>query len=110
MAYALETNPLTSTNYHAGVDHSEVITLADVARLGGRITRVRVIGESRVASVSYVHATLRDGSTVNVDLSGIPSSFPWYTLKTRLVEWARGQGVYGKGVGLLDPAVLSTLK
>lgn len=113
----VETNPLVSGHeYHASVDYADEITLAEVARRGGRISRVRVLTGSwagqKMADVSYIHAVLPSGKIVPVnvtgDLQGVPLWGP-KGLKSQLIAWAREEGVFAKALGLLDEGNWSVL-
>lgn len=107
-----ESSPLPSANYHSEVDYSSPMSLAQVAAAGGRITRLRVLGggpsDGFMADVSYCHATLPDGRTVPVD--GAPMCFPFRRIKGELIAWAKEQGVFAKGLGLLDEGNWSVLR
>lgn len=99
--------------YHAEVIHDD-ISLAEVAKRGGRITRVRVLAEVRsglgwVCDISYIHATLADGSTHSVRMSGRHGHL-LRKLKGDFIEWAKEEGVYAKGLGLLDEGNWSVLR
>lgn len=98
--------------YHASVDYSQTYTLAEVSRYGGKISRIRFIGDrvprvGAVLDVSYVHAVMPGGKIVPVH-PGTPTLMPKWTLKRHLVEWAQAEGVYAKGLGLLDEGNWST--
>ena len=106
-----ETNPLVDPQaYYA--ETPEFVTLAELAARGGRITRVRFLTESimgrRVADLSYVHGEI-DGKRVS--LRALPALYltPMHKLAGELIEWAKSEGVYAKGVGLLDRGNWSTL-
>lgn len=103
---AYETNPL---NY----DHSAVaqdrLTLAEIAQAGGRIRRLRMFFEGRIADLSYCHAVLPDGSLHSVDTSNLSLGSP-RTVKHDLIVWAQREGVYAKGLGLLDESTWSVLR
>jgi hypothetical protein len=88
-----------------------------VSELGGRITRLRILsdvipGVGRIADVSYIHATLPDGTRHEVLTGSAPwgPGFALGQLKGYLIQWARTEGVFAKGLGLLDEAVWSVLK
>lgn len=109
---ATQTAPVAE-GYHDEVDYSGAMTLAGVAREGGRISRVRILtervpGEGRVADVSYVHATMPDGSIVPVKGVAIYLA-PFHSIKAEFVAWAREEGVYAKALGLLDEANWSVM-
>lgn len=95
---------LVGPEYHENVDHSDGHwTLAQVARAKGKITRVRVLkdpGYNAPCDVSYIHATLPGNRIVPV---ACPVGHGRYgDLVTRLLAWARNEGVYAKGIGLID--------
>jgi len=103
---ANETNPLTYE--HSTVDHS-YRTLAEVAALGGKVTRLRIFIEGSMVDVSYLHATLPGGQIVTVETSTLSIRTP-FMLKSNLIEWAKEQGVFAKGMGLLDEHNWSVLR
>lgn len=110
---AFESNGLVDgAGYHASTDYSFTYDLAGVKAAGGRITRVRLLtercGGQLLADVSYIHATLPDGTVVPVQ-SEIGHLTPYHRLKGEFIRWAKAQGVYAKGIGLLDEANWSTL-
>lgn len=102
-----ETNPLVGDN----PDWEETVDLDD-SRLS-RITRLRLVSDPGFPmwDVSYCYGVLHDGTPVRVMLGesqfrrgrGAPS------LTSQLVALAKSQGVYAKGIGLIDPGVISTL-
>lgn len=103
---ANETNGLINgAEYHEAVDYSRQYTLAEVKAEGGKITRVRLLTErwpsGRMADVSYIHATLANGKTVPVYV-GVDNLTPLHQMKGKMIEWAKREGVYAKGLGLLD--------
>lgn len=109
-AYGVQaTGEVVTEEYHRGVSYNDEMTLAEVAKAGGKITRLRVLREGRYCDISYCHATLPGGKIVPVRVTGgVGESF--YGLKGSLIEWAKEEGVYAKGLGLLDEsnwAVLS---
>lgn len=110
---AFESNGLVNgTEYHAGVDHTKRYTLADVANEKGTITRVRILTErvngTMYCDISYIHATLPDGRTVEV-MHPIGGMTLYHTLKGQMIDWAKAEGVYAKGIGLLDKGNWSVL-
>jgi len=124
-ATAAETYGVQQTNglenghsYHSAVDHSEDYSLKDVRDAGGRITRVRILtgtwpGMGRMADISYIHATLPATAetperTVPVRV-GVELGVPLRELKKRFIDWAKEEGVYAKGLGLLDESNWSIL-
>jgi hypothetical protein len=103
-----ETNGLSEIghDYHSTVQHKRTMSLAQVAKEGGKITRVRILAERGMADISYVHATLPDGTVVPV--CGTPMlGRSW---KRSLIEWAVDEGVYAKALGLLDEGNWSVLR
>lgn len=75
-----------------------------------KITRLRLIGcswEYPFWDVSYCYGELKDGKTVRVDLGEYRIRKNY---KQHLVEIAKKAGRFGKGMGLLDDGVISTLK
>lgn len=103
---AFESNGLVDgAAYHAQVDYTRLWSLAEVAEAKGHITRVRLLAEMiggvRRVDVSYIHATLGNGETVNVS-NGLDNLTPIRELKKEMIEWAKREGVYAKGLGLLD--------
>jgi hypothetical protein len=102
---------LVGPEYHDTVDNSYAYSLAEVAAEGGRISRFRVLQDGRYWSspcdVSYVHATLADGRIVpvRVEVGGCYRS----QLKGELIAWAKREGVYAKGIGLLDEGSWSVM-
>lgn len=114
---ATETNGLVNgTEYHASVDYTQAYSLADVQAEGGRISRVRLLTEwhgpstGRVADVSYIHAELPGGKIVPVRVSGECFLIPMNKIKAEFIAWAKREGVYAKGIGLLDEGNWSVLR
>lgn len=104
---AVETQGLVDgAAYHGEVDYTQTYSLADTSRFGGKITRVRLIGEyvpqvGKVVDVSYIHAVLPGGKIVPVR-SELNNLMPLWRVKGKMIDWAKEQGVYAKGMGLLD--------
>jgi hypothetical protein len=103
--------PSVTNEYHQQVE-STTMTLDEVARHGGTVTRIRLLGEAGYRDISYIHATLADGRIVRVDLRHCPSTtlIPANRVKSTFIEWARAEHVYAKGLGLLDEGNWSVLK
>ena len=59
--------------YHQGVSYDNQMSLSEVAARGGRVSRVRILKEGGRCDISYIHATLRDGTVVPLYLD-MPSS------------------------------------
>lgn len=90
--------------YHDGVDYARPMALGEVAHAGGKVSRVRLLTElragGRLADVSYIHATLPDGTTVPV--TGYPVTRLLGGVKGEFIQWATEEGVSAKDLGLLD--------
>ncbi|MFT4471419.1 hypothetical protein ACMX2H_16065 [Arthrobacter sulfonylureivorans] len=115
---AFESNGLVDgAAYHEAVDYSRAngwMGLKQVAEAGGKISRVRVLTEripmaGTFCDISYVHATLPNGQIVNVDDVNVRNMTPMNKLMGELINWAKSEGVYAKGLGLLDRSNWSVL-
>lgn len=95
-----ETNRLEDDlvfEYHT-IDR-EPITLLELADAGGQVTRVRMFREAGYTDVSYVYGVLPDGTEVRVwDLPDAEYALPVHLL----LSWAKSEGIYAKGIGLLN--------
>jgi hypothetical protein len=97
------------------VPTEEEMSLAELAQRGGSIVRVRWIGgdfipgRGKCYDLSYVHGVLKDGTRVR--LNHLPAAFliPRHARKGEMIAWAKAEGVFAKGLGLLDDANWSTL-
>lgn len=74
-----------------------------------RVFRLRLLTDRGFPffDVSYVYGTLKNGDNVRV-------SVPFYQLgkrswKREIIEHAKREGVYAKGLGILDDDVMSTV-
>lgn len=114
----METNGLIDgAAYHGHYEEAEYVTLAELAERGGRITRLRLLADTvpgfgRVADVSYCHGVTGDGRPVHIlldDLDCYGMVMRQGGVQRRLVAWAKRQGVYAKGLGLLDQGNWSVL-
>lgn len=84
------------------------MTLSELSERGGHIVRVRWIGgeyipgRGKCYDLSYVHGQLADGTRVQI--YHLPAAFliPKNQLKGALIEWAKEEGVFAKGLGLLE--------
>lgn len=103
-----ETNPI---EYIDGQHPCETlqgeVDLAD-KRLA-RITRLRLLGERGFPyyDLSYCYGVLKDGTPVRVRLP--EHQWPRRGFERALVEMCKREGVYGKGIGILDTSVHSIL-
>lgn len=104
-AYGVQaTGEVVTAEYHKQVT-AEPMTLSEIAARGGRISRVRILKEYGRCDISYIHATLADGTIVPVNMCWMPSSGIglWFReVKGEFIAWAKAEGVYAKGLGLLD--------
>ena len=71
-------------------------------------SRVRWLTEGNRADISYVHATLPNGRIVPVQ-PDLDNLIPLWARKRALVMWAQREGVFGRGIGLLNESNWSTL-
>lgn len=103
-----EDNNLADAAYnHSEVDYSEQVTLDD-ARLVS-IDRIRFLTDPgfQLLDLSYCYGTLQDGRHVRVDLNRW--QFGRRTYKSELIAEAKAAGRFAKGLGMLDPQVISIL-
>ena len=94
------------TELHARVDHSITVGLSDPRLV--KIVRLRLIGFCRSYprwDVSYCYGQLKDGTEVRVQVYGHIGR-NW---KGDLIAIAKEEGVFAKGLGLLDEDVVSRL-
>jgi hypothetical protein len=104
-----ESNPIwTSEANHTNVDFDEHVTLGD-PRLE-RIVRLRLLTDPGYPyfDISYCYGKLKDGRYVRI--ANTPQHLRRRALKTDLIAWAKSEGVYAKGLGLLDDANWSILR
>lgn len=98
------------------VPFEEQMSLAEFAsHKGARIVRVRWIGgdyipgRGKCYDISYIHGELADGTRVRIQEHWDLSLVPRHQMAGRLIEWAKEEKVYAKGLGLLDRGVWSVL-
>ena len=97
------------------VPTEQFMTLAELSAKGGHIVRVRWIGgdyipgRGKCYDLSYVHGQLADGTRVSI--THLPAAFlvPRRGIKGALIEWAKEEKVFAKGLGLLDDSNFSIL-
>lgn len=102
-----ETNPLWASEVtHETIE--EHVSLGD-KRLA-RITRLRLLTEPGYPyfDISYVYGVLKDGRHCRID--GAPMHLGRRTIKRDLIAWAKEEGAYAKGLGLLDDSNWSILR
>lgn len=94
---------VVTAEYHSQVEATRM-SLKEIEQAGGKITRVRLLREMGRYDISYIHATLADGRMVQVNLGWCPSTslIPVHQIKGTFIEWAKAEGVFAKGLGLLD--------
>jgi hypothetical protein len=82
-------------------------TLRELVDAGGKVTRVRIFRDTGYMDLSNVLGTL-NGEQVRVD--SLPHIFcPRGQFKGQLIQWAREEGVFALGCGLLDEGNWSVL-
>lgn len=94
--YNGETNPVNS-EYH----NEEIVGRVEWNAKGLKITRMRMISDSGFPfwDISYCHGIL-NGKKVEVILPFSQlSKFGW---KGEIINYAKRQGIYAKGLGILD--------
>lgn len=110
LAYGVnETNNIAFAEYnYEQVDYDEYVTLGD-PRLAS-IDRLRLLTEPGYPyyDISYCYGTLKDGRHVRI--SGAPQHLRRSKPKADLIAWAREEGAYAKGLGLLDEDNWSVLR
>lgn len=102
-----ETNPIWASE----VTHE---TIEEHVHLGDprleRITRLRLLTEPGYPyfDISYVYGVLKDGRHCRIE--GAPMHLGRKTIKRDLIAWAKEEGAYAKGLGLLDDSNWSILR
>lgn len=89
------------------VNHHLVVSW-DIPELA-KVLRLRLIGCSREYpfwDISYCYGELKDGTRCRVELPEGRLSQNW---KGHLIRMAKRDGVFAKGLGILDDAVVSRL-
>jgi hypothetical protein len=101
---------------HQGyIPTTEAMPLSELAARGGKVTKVRFIGgdyipgRGKCYDLSYVIGELPDGAQVRI--THLPAMFliPRRNWKINLINWAKEEGVYAKGLGMLDEVNWSIL-
>lgn len=112
---ATESNGLVDGSaYHNAVDYSRNYSLSELQQAGGKISRLRILTEYipharvRMADVSYCHGVLPSGEIVPVDVYITGVNF--FKFKGELISLAKSEGVFAKGIGLLDESNWSVLR
>ena len=104
-----ETNPLwTSEVTHETIEVYTTLGDPDLAR----ITRLRLLTDPGCPffDISYCYGVMKDGRHARIEGGHMPVSLGRRTLKRDLIEWARAEGAYAKGLGLLDDSNWSILR
>lgn len=75
-----------------------------------RITRLRLLTEPGYPyfDISYCYGELKDGTAVRLD--GVPMHISRKAPKADLIAWAKSEGAFAKGLGLLDESNWSVLR
>lgn len=87
------------------------ISMSDDVQFGdprlAKIARLRLLSDPGFPmwDVSYCYGVLKDGRKVRVRLPR--NQFRKRSLISELIDMAKESGVYAKGIGLLDPEVIS---
>lgn len=91
------------------------MTLAEIVAAGGKITKARWLSglifdnnQGRVRpglTLSYMQATLPDGTLVGVKDAPEGLTCVKSTRSREMIDWAKRNNVYAKGAGLLTPEV-----
>ena len=104
---AIETNPITD-EFKRDMELAKETVDLDDHRLA-RITRLRLVTDPGFPffDLSYCYGRLKDGTPVRVELP--QWQFSKRGLNSELIAMCRKAGVYGKGLGLFDPEVISKL-
>lgn len=103
------------TEYHSGRVGQDFISLGELAARGGKVTRLRFLtsgnmgGGVRIWDVSYCHGELPDGSPVSINNGPVGIVGTKKAVMGELIDWAKSERVYAKGLGLLDQANWSVL-
>jgi len=109
---------VVTAEYHDSVESGRNYTLAELYAEHGRISRVRLLTErtfgGRFHDVSYIHGFIPGedgGRTVRISLAHLPQStlIPANRVKQTFIEWGKAEGVFAKGLGLLDEGNWSVL-
>lgn len=107
-AYGVQaTGEVVTQEYHSQVDYADQMTLGDLVRAGGKVTRVRILtgnwGGIKMADISYIHGTLPSGKIVPLYVD-VHTTTLWgkQGVKAQFIEWAKRERVFAKGCGLLD--------
>lgn len=104
-----ETNPLdfSGEGVHPCDLLTETVSLGD-PRLA-KVTRLRLLTERGYPylDVSYCYGELKDGSPVRIQVTC--GALPRKGTKGALIAWAKAEGAFAKGLGLLDEGNWSVL-
>lgn len=111
---ATATNDLIDgAGYREEVDYSVTYSLSRIKEMRGTICRVRILTDrimgQTMCDVSYIHAILPDGRIVPVQ-NLLNNLTPFRELKKEMIEWAKREGVYAKGIGLIDEGNWSVVR
>jgi hypothetical protein len=109
-----ESNPLPDGGHDWSLFEQDVYSLNRLQAEGGKVVRLRMLTEAGFPflDISYCHGRLPNGRMVHINITcGQPrkgrNSEPYMS---DLIAWAKAEGVYAKGLGLLDPGNWSILR
>ena len=90
------------------------MTLTELSDAKGKIVKVRFIGDvipghGRCFDLSYIQGELPDGRRVSLINTPHIALVPRRQLKGEMINWAKREGVFAKGIGLLDDSNWSLL-
>lgn len=92
---------------HHAIAQRPDYTLAELKAAGGTICRVRIFRECGMMDLSSAHGRV-NGEMVQI--AQLPHIFcPRSQFKAQLINWAKEEGVFAKGIGLLDEGNWSVL-
>jgi hypothetical protein len=110
-----ETNSLPDGGHDWANFEDEPMTLGELQDAGGKVSRLRMLTDPGCPflDVSYVQGVLPNGRNVTIHGLQVMSlrkgkgSVPY---ARDIIEWAKAEGVYAKGLGMLDQGVWSILR
>lgn len=92
---------------HEAIHARPSYTLAELKAAGGRVCRVRIFKDCGRYDLSTAHGMV-NGDMVRI--AQLPHIFcPKFQFKAQLIAWAKEEGVYAVGIGLLDEGNWSIL-
>jgi hypothetical protein len=105
--YGVRFNGDQSIPDHEAIAERPDYTLSELKAAGGRVCRVRIFRECGMMDLSSAHGVV-NGEMVRI--TQLPHIFcPTRHFKGQLISWAKDEGVFAKGIGLLDEGNWSVL-